>query len=224
MSNPTNLVVGPQFAGDGSVIGSRAGKQGDQIISELHGRFYEQVYRGNVYSVGTAGAVALSANTVTLTATTTPILGVYNPSTSPVNAVLLQATLVDFVNNVTSVALGGFVWAVSTGNAAVSTGLTPWNHKTLVQAGSSVKGFAAATALTAITNNLVVVGGVEFNTASGLLTTTIAAATPTPSVSGQWNIDGAIIVPPGGVFAILNTVSVTTHSVYGRLVWEEVPL
>jgi hypothetical protein len=59
--------------------------------------------------------------------------------------------------------------------------------------------------------------------ASGLLTTTVAVATPTPSVVGVQFFDGSLIVPPGGVLALLNTTSVTTHSVTSRLMWEEVP-
>lgn len=216
--------VGPQTVADGVAGVPRLGKAGEGVVTELHGRFYEQVYRGNVYGVGTAGAVALSANTITLTATTTPILGIWNPSSSSVNAVVLQAVLVDFINNVTSVALGGFVWAVSGGNGVITTGLVPYNRKTLIQNGSSARGFAGATALTGLTNNLVVIEGAEFNTASGLLTTTVAATTPTPSISGVANLDGSIIVPPGGVLALLNTVSTTTHSVWGRIMWEEVPV
>jgi hypothetical protein len=215
--------VGPQTQNDGNSARPYIGRSGEQIASELHGRFYEQTFRGNLYSVGSAAVVPLSANTITLTATTTPILGLWNPTTSGKNAVILQATLADFINNVTSVALGAFVWAVSTGNAVITTGLTPFSRKTLAQAGSVMKGFAGVTALTGLTNNLVVAEGAEFNTASGLLTTTVAAATPTPGVVGVANLDGSIIVPPGGVLALLNTVSTVTHSVWGRLLWEEVP-
>lgn len=209
-------------AGDLLTIPSRGGRQGDTIVSELHGRFYEQTYRGRVFSIG-SGLTALSANTISLSATTTPIVGIWNPPTSGVNAVILQAALIDLINNVTSVALGSFVWAASIGNTGITTGSAPWNRKTLQQTGSLVKGFPGGVALTGLTNNLVVFEGVDFNTASGLLTTTVAAATPTPSVSGVVNVDGSIIVPPGGVLALLNTISVTTHSVVSRLLWEEVP-
>lgn len=215
--------TGVQNAGDGASINQRGGKQGDTMVSELHGRFYEQVYRGNTYSVSTGGVLALTANTITLTASTTPILGIWNPPTSGVNAVMLQASLVDYLNNVTSVFPGAFVWAASTGNGAISTGLAPWNRKTLTQTGSQVKGFGGVTALTGLTNNLVVFDTADFNTASGLLTTTVAAATPTPGVLGIQNFDGQLIVPPGGVLALLNTISSTTHSVWARAFWEEVP-
>jgi len=160
-----------------------------------------------------------------LTSSAQPIVGVWNPFNSGVNLVILQAALVDFINNVTSVSLGGFVWASSASNTGILTaGLNPFNRKNLTNTGSQAKAFALSTAslLTGLTNNVVVFEPAEFNTASGLLTTTVVAATPTPSVSGVQQFDGSLIVPPGGVLALLNTVSVTTHTVSARLLWEEV--
>lgn len=216
--------VGPQQFSDGATQSVRLGKQGDIDVSELHGRFYEQNYRGNVYSIG-CQLTALSAATILLTASAQPIVGVWNPPTSPVNLVILQAMLVDELNNVTSVAPGAFVWASSVGNSNnLSAGLAPFNRKSLSSTGSQAKAFSLSTAslLTGLVNNVVVFDAAEFNTASGLLTTTVTAATPTPSVSGVQNFDGSLIVPPGGVLALLNTVSSVTHSVAGRLLWEEV--
>jgi hypothetical protein len=219
------LKIGPQTLADGNVSVARGERSGGVVVQELHGRFFEQVQRGNVYSIG-CQPTALSAATVLLTASAQPIVGVWNPTTSPVNLVILQAALVDFINNVTSVALGGFVWASSLANTSLTAGLSPFNRKTLASTGSQAKAFSLSTAslLTGLTNNVVVFDGAEFNTASGLLTTTVAAATPTPSVSGVQNFDGSLIVPPGGVLALLNTISTTTHSVWGRLLWEEVPV
>lgn len=219
--------VGEQLNQDGTspLQGFRQGKQGDFISSELHGRFYEQAYRGRTFSIGCA-LTPLSAATVLLTASAQPIVGVWNPVSSGVNLVILQAALTDLINNVTSVALGSFVWAGSVNNTSLTAGLNPFNRRTFASTGSFAKAFSLSTAslLTGLTNNLVVFEGTEFNTASGLLTTTVAAATPTPSVSGVQNFDGSLIVPPGGVLALLNSISVTTHSVAGRLLWEEVPV
>lgn len=226
MPIPISGQVGPQSIADGVTTQPlRQGKLAELIASELHGRFYEQAYRGSVFSIG-CQLTALSAATILLTASGQPIVGVWNPFSSGVNLVPLQAMLIDEINNVTSVALGAFVWAASIGNASLTAGLAPFNRKTLQNNGSAAKAFALSTAslLTGLTNNLVVFDAAEFNTASGLLTTTVAAATPTPSVSGVQNFDGSLIVPPGSVLALLNTVSSVTHSVAARLMWEEVPL
>ncbi len=217
--------TGVQANGDGVTPNIRLGKQGDVAVSEVHGRFYEQTYRGNVYSIGCT-LTALSAATILLTSSAQPIVGIWNPSSSPVNIIPLQAMLVDELNNVTSVAPGSFVWAVSTGNTALTAGLSPFSRKTLTNSGSQAKAFALSTTslLTGLTNNLTIVEPAEFNTASSLLTTSVAAATPTPSISGVQNFDGSFVVPPGGVLALLNTVSSVTHSVAARLMWEEVPV
>jgi hypothetical protein len=223
--------VGPSKAANGVSSPLRGGTLGDGIFSELHGRFYEQNYQGNLFSIGcmpatTSAPTALSASTILLTSSAQPIVGVWNPFSSTVNLVILQATLVDVINAATSVAPGSFVWAASVANSALSAGLAPFNRKTLTNNGSQAKGFSLSTAslLTGLTNNLVIFDAADFNVASGLLTTTVAASTPTPSVSGEQNFDGSIIVPPGGVLALLNTVSSTTHSVTARLLWEEVSL
>jgi hypothetical protein len=216
-------VVGPQTVQDGATVNLRTSKGGDLIVSELHGRFYEQNYRGNLYGNAINALTALSANTITLTATTTPILGVWNPLSSGVNLVILQAALAAGINNTAATGPGAFVWATSTGNAAISTGSVPFNHKTLTAAGSQAKGMAFI-ALTGLTNNLVVQEGSDFPVPTIITTTAVPTTVQTPTTPFVSNIDGAFIVPPGGVLALLNTVSTTTISVGGRLMWEEVPV
>jgi|SRR5712671_2934476 len=223
MALPISVQVGPQTVADGATATARGGKTAEVMVSELHGRFYEQVYRGNVYGNGTLALTALSANTITLTASTTPILGVWNPASSLVNLVILQATLNAGINNTASVGPGAFVWASSNGNAALTLGTAPFNHKTLTAAGSAAKGLAFI-ALTGLTNNLVVQESADFPSPTIITTTAIPTTVTTPSVSYTQNVDGSFVVPPGGVLALLNTVSTTTVSVTGRLLWEEVGL
>ena len=214
-----------QSLGVGSAnVPFRQGQLGEMVVSELNGRFYEQAYRGNLYSAGTLAVNALSANTITLTNSTTPILGVYNPTTSTANLVILQASLQCFINSLTSGAgPGAFVWAWSVGNTAVSTGTAPLNRKTMVAAGSQAQGMVN-TALTGLTNNLVIYEGADFQAPAGVTYTTIGSTSVSVPIGGVQNFDGSLIVPPGGVLALLNTTSCTTFSVVGRLLWEEVPL
>jgi hypothetical protein len=219
VGQPNNLSIGPN-----APFTLRGGQMADLIVSELQGRFYENTYRGNTYSYGLA-TTALTANTITLTSTTTPILGIWNPTTSTINAVILQASLNCFPNNLTSGAgPGAFVWATSIGNGAITTGNNPFNRKTLASAGSQVKAFGGATALTGLTNNLVIFEGADFNNLTGLTYTTLPATALYSSAQSTQNFDGSIIVPPGGVLALLNTTSSTTFSVAGRMTWDEVPL
>src|SRR4051812_40642678 len=128
--------VGPQVVIDGATPNIRQGRSGEVIAQELHGRFYEQCYRAALFSWAKT-VTALSANSISLNSTTTPIIGVWNPSTSAVNLVILQAAVQIVPNNLTSGAgPGGLVWAASVSNGAISTGNSPWNRKSLAQSGS----------------------------------------------------------------------------------------
>lgn len=218
--------VGPTLNSDGVLVqgGFRQGKLGDLIVSELHGRFYEQVARGNVYSIG-SGNTALSANTITLSATATPIVGVWNPATSSVNLVILQIAAQVYINTLTTpVGSGALVLASSLSNAVVTTGSAPFNRKTLASSGSSAKGFPGGVALTGLTNNLVIFEGADLQNTTPITHGTITAVSGQFSVGGVQNFDGSLFVPPGGVLALLNTTSTTTCSVASRLMWEEVPV
>ena len=220
--------VGAQALSDGTALTPiRQGRGGDAIVSELHGRFYEQTFRGNVFTTGMTVTSINNATftTATLGATGTPIIGVWNPLSSVVNLVVLQAILSVVITALQNTGCGPFMWATSTGNSAISTGLTPINRRTLAASGSVAKGFAG-TAITGLTNNLVVMtaaalgGGNVFNIAS--LDT--AAGFSTLLQAGIENIDGSIIVPPGGVLALLATTTPVAHSAASGLVWEEVPI
>lgn len=225
MAIAQNIVGAPSASGNNAIVSGRAGQLGDVIVSELHGRYYETNYRGAAYFGGHAAVAALSANTITLTATTTPILGVWNPTSNTNNLVILQANLNCFASNLTSGAgPGAFVWALSLNNGAISTGSNPYNAKTLLQSGSNAKFFAGSTALTGLSNNLVIVAGANLPCPTGLTYTTLASTALLPSYVGREDFDGSLIVPPGGVLALLNTTSSTVFSAVGKLAWEEVPV
>lgn len=216
--------IGPSIASDGvQSMPMRQGKTGEQIVTELHGRFYEQTYRAALFSNGMT-LTALTANTISLGAAATPILGIYNPGTSSVNAIVAQAALRCVINTVTTpVGAGAFVWASSVGNNAVSTGTAGFNRKTLASSGAQAKGMAFV-AMTGLTNNVVIFEGADFSSPSGLTYGTIAVTATETDFGGVQNFDGSLIVPPGGMLALLNTVSTTTMSVTGRILWEEVPV
>ena len=227
VQNQVGPIATAQSISSGLAAPARAGNLGDTIVSELHGRFYEQVYRGNVYSGGVTLTALLAANATAtgLTATAQPLLGLYNPSASTVNLVVLQASFQLAPNTFTTpVSPGGLVWLTSVNNNAVSTGTVGTNRKTLATGAGQGKYFAISTALTGLTNNLAIIEGADFTFAGNVAYGTVAATALYPSVGGVQNVDGSFIVPPGAVLALMNTVSSTTYSGYGRILWEEVPL
>lgn len=210
---------GSSFA-NGANPSLRQGNLGDLIVSELHGKFYEAAYRGTVFSVGMTGT-ALSANTIATGATATPIIGVWNPTNSGKNLVMNKAKCIITAAGANAVAPGAFLWATSVGNGAITTGLNPLNRGTLNQSGSVAKGFNISTALTGLSSALVVQQVAAFGT---LVAAQGATATPIISGDAIEEFDGSLIVPPGGVLALLNQISTTTVSVASMLMWEEVPI
>jgi hypothetical protein len=219
--------AGADVLQDGAVGKMRLGKSAEQIVQSLHGRFYEANYRGDVFSggMGLTSIANVTYTAGTLGATCTPVLGVWNPAASDVNLVVVQAIL-----NVTMTALqatgpGGFVWASSPNNGALTLGAQPLNRKTLQQAGSAARDMTNV-ALTGLTNNLVVRGAAALGGGSALALAFLATAVAmqTPQVPYVEQLDGAIIVAPGTVLALLATTTPVAHSASSMLVWEEVPV
>lgn len=224
--NELNVGFGRAGQSDGSVGTARAGKTGETMVSDTHGRFYEACLRGTLFSTGMTVTAITNATftTGTLTATCTPVVGIWNPPNTGKNCVILQARLNAVVTAATATGAGAFVWAVSTGQSAITTGLVPLNRLSLAASGSVAKGFAG-TALTGLVGSLVVYeasalnGGVIGNfsmvgTAAGFVTP------PTPASID--NLDGSFIVPPGGVLALLATTTPVAISAASSLVWEEI--
>lgn len=220
--------VGPDTLADGAEAKMRQGKSAEQIVQELHGRFFETNYRSAVYSGG-MGLTSISNATFTtgtLGPTVTPICGVYNPIGSAVNLVILQAILGVTVTAATATGGGPFVWATSITTAPVTTGNNPFNRKTLQPSGSVAKDITNV-APTGLTPNLAVrfasalTGGLIKNISS--VETAVGQNIGTAGITAE-NIDGSIIVPPGGVLALLATTTPVAHSAVSALLWEEVPL
>ncbi len=219
--------VGEQKLADG--VGTQPFRQGgtsEAIVSELHGRFFEQTLRQRTFSSGMSVTSINNATftTGTLGATCTPIVGLYNPLSSPMNCVIAQAILQVIITALQNTGGGPFVWAAATGQNALTLGTIPFNRKTLVAAGSFAKGLAGV-ALTGLVGNLTVLhaaalaGGNIHNIAS-LDTAAGYATLLAPSVE---NFDGSLIVPPGGVLALLATTTPIAQSAASAMMWEEVP-
>lgn len=219
--------VGPQVVNDGSPATMRLEKSGGQVIQQAHGRLYEANYRGALYSGG-MGLTAINNvtyTTGTLGATCTPVLGVWNPATSAVNLAILQAVLGLTITALQATGAAPFAWATANAQAAITTGAQPLSRKTLAQAGSAARDLTNL-ALTGLVGNLSVRGAAALGGGSGegaaFLAT--AAGMQTAQLPTVEQIDGAIIVPPGGVLALLATTTPVAHSASSMLLWEEVPV
>jgi hypothetical protein len=196
------IQTGVQNNGDTQIVISRGGKQGEQMVSELHGRYYEQTYRGNVFSLCTQGT---GVTTTAALATTWTGLGVANPAGSGVNLVLLKFTAAQFaVGAAATVGIMG-------GAGAITSTLTPQSRMIGSGLVSKANGSAGATISTPV---LIATFG-----ECGSLATTGYGLQAGISV----DLEGSVIVPPGS-FVASYTAIVTTSALQFSFAWEEVPI
>ena len=197
-----NGVPGVQNNPDSQPVLLRAGKQGELSVSELHGKYYEQTYRGNVFSLNTQGT---NVTTTAALATTWTGLGFANPAGSGVNAVLLAFGATQF-----AVGAASTIGILGAAGAITST-LTPQSRVIGGGAVSKMNGSAGAT----ISTPLLIA---TFGSVGSVATTSI------PLVNGIYvDIAGLIIVPPGSFIATYTSI-VTTSALNFQFVWEEVAI
>lgn len=222
-------IVGPQVLSDGSPANARSLRSGELAVSQVHGPYFEQCNRGNLYRCGITATSISNATftTATLDATSTPIIGLVNPLGSTVNLVVLQATLGVSQTALQATGPGAYIWASGLTTVNITTaGTAPMNCKTLLAVGSQAKNLCC-TALTGLTPSLVVRhasalgGGSAIGTA--FLGTQIGAQTVQAAGSVEY-FDGSLIIPPGGVLGLLATITPVAHSAVAGILWEEIPV
>ena len=200
---------------NGNIIPQRAGQLGEVITSRLHGDFYEQTYRGNIF-------LGASNTSSTLTngylSTTYSGLCLYNPIASLVNLVLLKVGY-----SYIQIPTNAFTIGLMCGNGTNSDIYFKYPQKTF-------NGF---------------IGGANLNVATGLMgqanfiitlnstpvVTHIFSSVTTGSASnaiGYGNqivdLDGAIILSPGSYVAFYSSADNPIPAFQGSFCWEEVPL
>ena len=197
-------VTDPSSGGtaDGTTSSLNFGRSNEALIGELHGKYYLQCYRGNLYyTTTTAAGVAISTSS-----TLTPTYSLWNPAGSGKNVVLVSLAV---GWDATSSVAGGIVWTATT-NAG--SGI------------SSTAPFVAFGTGTAINANLSSGKAAQLRCATGGTTTLVAAATlyrttgisfgstAVTTASAWWvareDYDGTMIVPPGNAIHIMGSTAV----------------
>ncbi len=91
---------------DGGFPNISLGRQNDQFISEVHGKWYNANYRGKVFR----GSTAATGLTIPISTSTTPTFTLYNPIGSGVNVELVRyASSVQSATHVVSSVLLGII-------------------------------------------------------------------------------------------------------------------
>lgn len=203
----TQGVVGIQNNADNSVPATaRMGQQGDLMASQLHGPYYEATVRGKRFNGSIVGQV-----TTVGVATTYTGLCLSNPVGSPVNLVIEKVGVAFLVAFAAAATVG-----VMTGYNAVTnvTHTTPAvvRNKKLDQGTGYGLLDSAATLPTAPVLDTVLFAG---------LTGAITVATAADNV---FDLDGSIVIPPGGYAAIYTSTASGAASMSASFSWEEVPI
>lgn len=192
--------VGVQRGVDDALNPPRIGNQGEIIVSDMNGMFYEQTMRGNgfVYSTSTAASV------VALGTAAAP--NIWNPSGSGRNLVIHK---------------------ICFGAAAVGTPVVSnIQYGILSNAGSQVGTAAPVVSLTAVAGvNLLLGSGIASAMRFAPATISLTAAPTYFATSGCWtgsaaapttgmnffdDVNGRIIVPPGNLFQIGASTATST--------------
>jgi hypothetical protein len=220
----------------GSPAALPTGWNGEQLQSDMLPRFSHLTQAGAVYSTGMQ-LTSISAATFTTAdalsgtlgtaATATPIVGIWNPPSNSINAHILTLNLQIVVTALQATGCGGFVWVVFPPNnlITVASQAVPVNRKTFQPAGSLVRGLSGL-ALTGLANlgQFLGAAGVNGGAMLNLSTLQTAAGLLPPPSSAFEQIDGSIIVPPGGVLGLFCSDTPVAHSAAGSLTWAELPI
>ena len=222
-----------QKAGPGAAIPT--GWNTEPLESDLLPHFSHLTQAGVVYSAGMqlnsiSNATFTTADglssTLATAATATPIIGLWNPLNSGVNAHVLGAVLAAVITAATATGCGGFIWAVFSNQGALTAAnqQIPVNRKTFTQSGSQCKGVSGI-ALTGLTQTgfFLATSGLNGGAAANFSEVGTAVGFIPSAEPGFELLDGSIIVPPGGVLALFCSTTPVAHSAAGSITWAELP-
>jgi len=201
--------VGPiASTADGVQVALRAGKLGDQIVSELHGRYYEGAYRRARFNAANQTGVA---TTVGLATTYTGLV-LSNPVGSSVNLVLEKVGVAFPV-----AVAAGLVYGLMVGYHA-STDVTHTTPSTTLR--NSFVGVGAAPVGKVDTAATLPTAPTVSHVFGAVGTAAITAPATLPPCF--YDIEGSIILPPGAYAAIFTSAASGALGFLGSFAWEEV--
>lgn len=199
----TQVIPGQQNLSDSVFGNARGGKQGEQMVSELHGRYYEQTFRQNMYGIQNTAVTTTAGGAATFTG-----LVVGNPASSGFNMVINKVSITQQAALTAATNIGlmyGPATAVITGTLTLIRNLRSGGQTSVMVA-------SAGQTITAPTNFLIFGG-------SGSGAMTVPLLIPSLTV----DLEGSLVIPPGQ-FVASYTSAVTTTALLFYLQWEEVPV
>jgi hypothetical protein len=206
---------------DGTNNAVLQGKQGDQIVSELHGKYYTQAYRGNVYW----GSTALAGVTLPILSSTSPTFVLWNQSTTK-NLSLIRIQITP-TTAMTTASGYGYAFLPNAGSAvgtaapvSAVTPITATRGPVLIPnvAGQGLSGAVVASAAT-LTSAATIFRNNGMSAGTGAITA------PATQPILQEDFDGTLIIPPLCLMIVGTTITTSGQSATGvTAIWEEVPI
>lgn len=195
------LVVGPQgiVSADGASIECRGGRTGEMVVQELHGRYYESMRSGLMFSAANQAAQAVS---VALSTTYTGIL-LYNPVGS--NRILVP-NKIKYALTVAQVAIASIGLIAGTSVTTQTTQLGIQCN----QIGNAATGVGKVMSAATTGTPTWIAHNIDGFTAGAL-------SAPTPMV----DLEGVFGILPGAFIAIGALTAVTG---LGFISWEEIQM
>lgn len=197
-----NILKYPDGAQPGA--GLRQGNQGEVMVSELHGRYYEQAYRRNLFTAANQALTTTSAGLATVATGT--ILS--NPIGNTVNLALLKAAWTMAVAPAAAYFVGLAQGYSAATNVVHTTPVTPSASLYGIGAAPTAKVDSAATLPVAPTYQLVLGGG----------------GAAINNGSSGYDFEGSILIPPGGYALLATSVASGAAGFAGSFMWEEIPV
>lgn len=215
---PLELIgqVGPQILSDGVGQAFRQSRSAELVVTELHGKYYEQAYRGNVFWATMATGVILPAPG----ATAANPISLYNPIASGKNLSLIAFDMIFTVIPGTPLTglYGLYVNNNPTAAAVTGTTLAP----IALPLGSGSTSVAKP-----LTTSTVPVAPTLMKLVAQKVTGEVATVVPNPGLPAfhVGDFDGAFLIGPGCAVTPQQTVADTTNgTVICSFVWEEIPV
>lgn len=211
-------VVGSQAFGEGATPNTiREGREGDLIVSQLHGGFFEQTRRGNLYMYNTGGA----GITVLKYDNTGPALVLWNKSAS-VNLELVEFGLTWIATPAVAGSIGLGIIPVAGTGLAVATGssVTAFTELATVL---RMKDFASVNppyGKCATASTIVALAAGALIPIFSLPGAMAAASTTTAPYETTHQFRGDLLIPPGAAVVVCSNVAQTV-AMGVRLSWVE---
>jgi hypothetical protein len=211
-------VVNPQAIPDGqSTVTARSGRMGDLIVSELHGKYYEQSSRGRAF-FGTSASTGIA---LIVPATTGGHPTLFNPLGSGVNVniIRLEMSYVSGTNAPTSIE-----WAQTANAGAVAaTGAPIATFTSVAPVPTLIGSKATSNVQWAPTTNTFTAAPVFVRPTGFSLFTATAASAIDPTVLIA-TYDGDLGIVPGTALSLCSQAATTTSLFQVSVVWEEIPV